>query len=160
SHVRPPRGCAIVLTEWKSRGPTEPNWVAATGNMEAQKLARYNEKIAELRKTDPQIDWSDVKILRTAWSFGFRRSTATEQIQPLQCADVHRCPPREFAERILWNIDPTADRPHSPLMLAARITLPHFSVSSAMNLPNSAGIIGIGTPPRSARLAFILGSLR
>jgi len=32
--------------------------------MEAQKLARYNEKIAELRKTDPQIDWSDVKILR------------------------------------------------------------------------------------------------
>src|SRR5262245_37867479 len=64
SHVRPPRGCAIVLTEWKSGGPTEPNWVAATGNMEAQKLARYNEKIAELRKTDPQIDWSDVKILR------------------------------------------------------------------------------------------------
>ena len=30
---------------------------------EAQKLARYNEKIAELRKTDPRIDWSDVKIL-------------------------------------------------------------------------------------------------
>ena len=57
-------GCAIVLTEWKSGGPTEPNWVAATANMEAQKLARYNEKIAELRKTDLQIDWSDVKILR------------------------------------------------------------------------------------------------
>jgi hypothetical protein len=64
SHVRPPRGCAIVLTEWKSSGPTEPNWVDSTGNMEAQKLARYNEKIAELRKTDPQIDWSDVKIHR------------------------------------------------------------------------------------------------
>jgi hypothetical protein len=29
--------------------------------------------------------------------------------------------------------------PQSGLMLAARITLPHFSVSSAMNLPNSAG---------------------
>ncbi len=62
-HVRPPRGCAIVLTEWKSTGPTEPNWIAATGNMEAQKLLRYNEKIAVLRKTDPKIDWSDVKIL-------------------------------------------------------------------------------------------------
>jgi hypothetical protein len=31
--------------------------------MEAQKLLRYNEKIAVLRKTDPKIDWSDVKIL-------------------------------------------------------------------------------------------------
>ena len=29
------------------------------------------------------------------------------------------------------------DRPHSNLMLAARITLPHFSVSSAMYLPKS-----------------------
>ena len=28
---------------------------------------------------------------------------------------------------------------YSALMLAARITLPHFSVSSAMSLPNSAG---------------------
>src|SRR5262249_45856298 len=33
----------------------------------------------------------------------------------------------------------TADRPHSALMLRARMTLPHFSVSSAMNLPKSAG---------------------
>ena len=32
-----------------------------------------------------------------------------------------------------------ADRPHSALMLAARITLAHFSVSSAMSLPKSAG---------------------
>ena len=29
-------------------------------------------------------------------------------------------------------------------MLAARITLPHFSVSSAVCLPNSPGVIGIG----------------
>ena len=28
---------------------------------------------------------------------------------------------------------------HSPLMPAARITLPHFSVSEARSLPNSAG---------------------
>jgi hypothetical protein len=49
---------------------------------------------------------------------------------------------------------------HSGSMLAARITLPHFSVSSAMSLPKSAGVIGIGTPPRSAKRAFILGSAR
>jgi hypothetical protein len=62
-HVRPPRGCAIVLTECKSTEATDPNWVAATGNMELQKLIRYSEKIAEWRWTDPQIDWSGVKIL-------------------------------------------------------------------------------------------------
>jgi hypothetical protein len=62
-YVGPPCGCAIVLTEWKSSGPTDPNWVAASGNMAAQKLVRYTEKVAELRRTDPEIDWSDVKIL-------------------------------------------------------------------------------------------------
>ena len=45
-------------------------------------------------------------------------------------------------------------------MLAARITLPHFSVSSAMSLAKSAGVIGIGTPPTSASRALILGSAR
>src|SRR5215472_15806453 len=48
----------------------------------------------------------------------------------------------------------------SALMLAARITLPHFSVSSAMSLPKSAGELGSTVPPRSARRAFILGSAR
>src|SRR5262249_46748747 len=46
--------------------------------------------------------------------------------------------PRDFAERALRNIcRGRAD--HSGLMLAARITLPHFSVSSAMSLLKSAG---------------------
>jgi hypothetical protein len=35
----------------------------------------------------------------------------------------------------LWNIEPD----HSGLMLAARITFPHLSISSAMNLPNCTG---------------------
>src|SRR5262245_41656366 len=47
---------------------------------------------------------------------------------------------------------------HSALMLAARITLPHFSVSSAMSLPKSAGESASTSPPRSASRAFILGS--
>src|SRR5258707_9332946 len=52
----------------------------------------------------------------------------------------------------------TADRPHSALMLRARMTLPHFSVSSAINLPKSAGESASTWPPRSASRALILGS--
>jgi hypothetical protein len=39
-------------------------------------------------------------------------------------------------------------------------TLAHFSVSSAMSFPKSAGEPKSGVPPRSASLAFILGSAR
>src|SRR5262245_10619662 len=49
---------------------------------------------------------------------------------------------------------------HSALMLAARITWPHFSVSWANSLPNSIAVIGIGRLPRSAMRALILGSAR
>jgi hypothetical protein len=47
---------------------------------------------------------------------------------------------------------------HAGLMLAARITLPHFSVSSAMNLPKSAGEPGSGVPRKvgEARIDLIL----
>src|SRR5215471_11978288 len=49
---------------------------------------------------------------------------------------------------------------HSALMLAARITLPHFSVYSTMNLPNSAGELANGVAPKSTIRAFMLGSER
>jgi hypothetical protein len=39
---------------------------------------------------------------------------------------------------------------HSALMPADLITLAHFSVSSAMNLPNSAGDAGATEEPRSS----------
>ena len=51
-------------------------------------------------------------------------------------------------------------RSHSALMFAARTTLPHFSVSSAMSLPKSAGEPASTVPPRSASRALILGSAR
>src|SRR5215510_14907882 len=51
-----------------------------------------------------------------------------------------------------------ASRHHSGLMLAIRITLPHFSVSSAINLRKSAGEPASGGPPRSASRALILAS--
>ena len=50
--------------------------------------------------------------------------------------------------------------PYSGFMLAVWTTFAYFSVSSAMNLPNSAGVIDIGTAPKSASRAFILGSAR
>src|SRR6516164_830452 len=62
-----------------------------------------------------------------------------------------------FAYRHLWYIRGWL---HSGLMLAARITLAHFSVSSAISIPKSAGDPGSGVPPSSANLALILGSAR
>src|SRR5258707_12648644 len=52
----------------------------------------------------------------------------------------------------------TARRPHSALMLRARMTLPHFSVSSAMSFPNAADVIDIGSKPKPASRAFMRGS--
>jgi hypothetical protein len=40
---------------------------------------------------------------------------------------------------------------HSARILSARIALPHFSVSSATNLPKSVGVIDIGTPAYSSK---------
>src|SRR3984893_19258263 len=54
----------------------------------------------------------------------------------------------------------TAGEAHSALMLPARITLLHLSVSSAMSLPKSAGEPASAVPPKSARCALILGSAR
>src|SRR6202048_4299611 len=50
-------------------------------------------------------------------------------------------------------------QPHySGLMPASLITLAHFSVSSAMNLPNFAGVIGVDSTPKVKRRAFKSGA--
>jgi hypothetical protein len=49
---------------------------------------------------------------------------------------------------------------HSVLMLAARITLLHFSVSSARSLPKSAGEPASSVPPSSISRVFSVGSSR
>ena len=59
-------------------------------------------------------------------------------------------------KRSLWNAEP-GPHDYSGLMLAARITLPHFSVSSAMSFPKSAGEPLSTLPPKSASRALILG---
>jgi hypothetical protein len=55
--VQPPEGVAIVLTEDPG---ALPNWVAVAGIMEAALTDKFSEKVAELRKTDPNADWSEV----------------------------------------------------------------------------------------------------
>jgi hypothetical protein len=50
--------------------------------------------------------------------------------------------------------------PQSGLAPEALTTLPHFSVSSAMSLPKSAGEPAKTVPPRSVSRALILGSKR
>src|SRR5262249_52046439 len=49
---------------------------------------------------------------------------------------------------------------YSALMFAARITLPHFSVSWVMSLPKSAGKPGSAVAAHSASRAFSFGSAR
>ena len=58
--VQPPRGCAIVLIERSFSKPSDLNWVATVGPMPTEYNRRYTAKVAELRKTEPRIDWSQV----------------------------------------------------------------------------------------------------
>src|SRR5262245_29555096 len=65
-------------------------------------------------------------------------------------------------QQIAWdfvNIRPS-ERTYSAFMFAAPITLPHFSVSSARCLPNSAGENSKAVEPRLARRALNFGSAR
>src|SRR5262249_49752770 len=66
---------------------------------------------------------------------------------------------RHFAERDLWNV-PAATERHSGLIFANLITLAHFSVSSAMSLPKSAGEPGFGTLLNAAYRDLTSGSAR
>ena len=60
--VQPPKGVAIVLTEEPGG---QPNWVAAAGVMEAALTEKFSETVAELRKTDPLIDWGELNKSHT-----------------------------------------------------------------------------------------------
>jgi len=59
-HVQPPKGCAIVLTGRPFSNPSDPNWIATVAPMVSEYARRYTAKVADLRKTDLRIDWSEV----------------------------------------------------------------------------------------------------
>jgi hypothetical protein len=59
-HVRPPKQCPIKLKEWPATQLTLRNWIAIRGDMTGAERERYDKKLAQLRQTDPQVDWSAV----------------------------------------------------------------------------------------------------
>ena len=67
-----------------------------------------------------------------------------------------------FAERTFMEFSDVrrSSRNQSGLAPENLTTLPHFSVSSAMSFPKSAGEPASTSPARSASRAFILGSVR
>src|SRR5262249_25957651 len=104
------------------------------------------------RKADDNADRPRRIGLRPCYPrYGRQRGSARGQMQKISAVKFHSTPP-EF--------QPTVSRNHSGLMFAARTTLPHFSVSSAISLPKSAGEPASGLPPRSASRALILWSTR
>ncbi len=62
-HVRPPRGCMVVLAECAPLWQGDQNWVATSGIMSVEATRLSAEKVAELCKSDTQIDWSGVEML-------------------------------------------------------------------------------------------------
>ena len=51
---------AQPLGGWTFSNPSDPNWIATVGPMVFEYARRYTAKVAELRKTDLRIDWSEV----------------------------------------------------------------------------------------------------
>src|SRR5262245_61394271 len=65
-----------------------------------------------------------------------------------------------FARRKCMCTEPAHGSVYSALILAARITLAHFSVSSAISLPKSAGEPASGGPPSSSSRDLTRGSAK
>ena len=55
-HVEPPRGTEIRLVE----RPGRPNWVATSRVVDLAQVKRFSEMVAQLRKSEPIVDWSAV----------------------------------------------------------------------------------------------------
>ena len=70
-----------------------------------------------------------------------------------QPADIPAWPPGPFPACV------RTDEPRA-LMPAVRMTLPHFSVSAAMNLANSVGVLAKGPKPNLASWALNAASAR
>jgi hypothetical protein len=60
-HVAPPRRVAIELIESSPAHANDPNWVAAMGSSDAQGNEKFSQKVADLSKTDANVDWSGIE---------------------------------------------------------------------------------------------------
>ena len=61
--VRPPQGCAIVLTEIVPSPGFDFNWLASAGHMPATVMQRYDSALIELKRQNPRINWDGVTDL-------------------------------------------------------------------------------------------------
>src|SRR4051812_4988831 len=110
-------------------------------------MAAWASLIASYLRTDAKVPL--VSGLRDG--MGYFRSPLCQRLisklVPIRCEKLEGGSPRILL-----------DRDHCSLMFAARITLPHLSVSATISVSNSGGDIGIGSLPRSARRVFMAGS--
>jgi hypothetical protein len=163
-----PRGCASGLVDGLH------GLAARCGNWPIRALKRWAQTWARIAAAEIVIwvQWRVVDVSRNAAAadlprgraFSRRRGGWRPPVPALFSLDhlvgageQRRRYVDAFAEWQLWNVGATMTA-YSALMLAARITLAHFSVSSATSFPNSAGVIGMGSPPSSARRACNFGS--
>ena len=58
--VRPPQGCAIVLTEIVPSPEFDFNWLASAGHMSAAAMARYDSSLLDLKRKNRRIVWDGV----------------------------------------------------------------------------------------------------
>jgi hypothetical protein len=61
--VRPPQGCAIVLTEIVPAPGFDFNWLASAGLMSAAVLEKYDSALLELKRQNPRVNWDGVTDL-------------------------------------------------------------------------------------------------
>ena len=55
-YTQPPRGCAVSVTD----ADGEPNWIAGMARTETSTSVRFQQRVWELRRSDPCVDWSAV----------------------------------------------------------------------------------------------------
>jgi hypothetical protein len=58
--VRPPEGCAIVLTEIVPSSGFDFNWIASAGHMSAAVMARYDSALLDQKRKNQRINWDGV----------------------------------------------------------------------------------------------------
>jgi hypothetical protein len=56
--VRPPQGCAIVLTEIVPTPEFDFNWLASAGQCAV--IARYDSALLDLKRKNQRVDWDGV----------------------------------------------------------------------------------------------------
>jgi hypothetical protein len=61
--VRPPQGCALVLTEIVPSPGFDFNWLASAGYMSAAVMERYDSALLELKRQNQRINWDGVTDL-------------------------------------------------------------------------------------------------